>query len=328
MMVVFHHIIFQWSQLTGRYIGSNLASGVDIFFVISGFVMVYSTKAGDMPAGKFIVRRLVRIAPLYWAATVFMIVVLLVYPQAVKSAKLDWLHAAASLAFVAAHNPAYSDHSVLSYGPLVAPGWTLNLEMLFYLIFTIAIILARRRTGWFVLILTLPLLTLAGIGWAIGPGGWLGFYAQDILLEFLMGAAIGMVWLRRATSIPVAIGLLLLVAALCLLIFLPSYDGSRLLRYGILSFLIGVLGVSTTFPQIGWLHRLGDASYSIYLSHFFVLSAVAQIWRKLALTAEGFALFAVASASCAVIGGLVCWYAIEVPMTRSLQRFVARRTGS
>src|SRR5215510_5466128 len=106
--------------------------GVDIFFVISGFVMVYSSERlfgrPDAPI-KFFARRFVRIVPLYWAATA--ILVWFVVPYASTKAVLG------SLLFTP---------RIPSEAPLLYVGWTLIFEMFFYTVFAVAL-LAKRRVA-------------------------------------------------------------------------------------------------------------------------------------------------------------------------------------
>ncbi len=82
MMVVVYHLSLQLNSINGAREFQTLQSGVDIFFVISGFIMMYSTSGGTkITASEFLRRRLVRVAPLYWAATIFIVAMLLFAPQ-------------------------------------------------------------------------------------------------------------------------------------------------------------------------------------------------------------------------------------------------------
>src|SRR5215467_252489 len=107
---------------------ANLAGfGVDLFFVISGFIMVYSTDQlfgtahGPM---EFLKRRLLRIVPLYWIVTSLYLALTLLIPEFAKGYPAGFL--IASYLFIPAARP----DGVIE--PLVGQGWTLNYEMLFY----------------------------------------------------------------------------------------------------------------------------------------------------------------------------------------------------
>src|ERR1041384_6244035 len=88
--VVFHHAADEVGKIPavaagarafhiGHWINTDVgAVGVDLFFVISGFIMSYTARRGGLrEARDFMVRRLVRIYPLYWACSLIMIAVLL-----------------------------------------------------------------------------------------------------------------------------------------------------------------------------------------------------------------------------------------------------------
>jgi exopolysaccharide production protein ExoZ len=325
MMVVVYHLSLQLNSINGATEFQTLQSGVDVFFVISGFIMMYSTSGGTkITASEFLRRRLVRIAPLYWAATIFIVAMLLFAPQFVKSSKLEWEHASASLAFIAHENPAARG----AYIPLVTPGWTLNIEMMFYAVFGCAIWLGSRKPLYVVLIAGVPLTALALLGLAFQPRGIFGFYANPIILEFVYGILIARHTMRNAdlpmNALVVGALLLLFVGLLC-----APPEGPLLLRsfrYGIPAAAIVFLALSKSVPRWTLLHLLGDASYSIYISHFFVLSAFAQLWRRLGLGAleHGALIFYFLGTTLAIVVGVACWRYIERPLTEVANRLSAR----
>ena len=111
----------------------SLASGVDLFFVISGFIMVYSSEDlfGARGAWRtFLTRRLVRIVPLYWLTTAITIPLM--------SLTVDWQSLLGSYFFIPYRAPS---NAIV---PLHGVGWTLNLEMFFYVIFAAAISSLKR----------------------------------------------------------------------------------------------------------------------------------------------------------------------------------------
>src|SRR5688572_9349206 len=117
------------------------AAGVDLFFVISGFVMVYSSESlfgrREGPL-RFLLRRLARIAPLYWAVTIAIIL----YIYAAHGSKLFEIYSPASLIASFLFYP-YPRLDGLAF-PVHLLGWTLNYEMFFYAVFAAAIVLPRR----------------------------------------------------------------------------------------------------------------------------------------------------------------------------------------
>ncbi len=326
ILVVIFHVSLQLKGLAGEATLDTLQSGVDIFFVISGFVMVLSTDAGRRStSSKFLLKRIIRIVPLYWASTMAMIAVLIVAPQFVKQSKLVWDHAFASLAFVARENPA----SPGLYGPLVAPGWTLNLEILFYLFF--AIVLRFGRDGVrLVATAGAPVIALSAIGIIVQPGGIAGFYTNPIMLEFVFGMGLGLVFLAGRFRLPPSAAAVIVVIGLALLILPPPMQPVyRALRYGLPALAIVAGSLWVAWPRWNAFHHLGDASYSIYLTHFFLLSALAQIWKRLDLMApvEIAIFYPTAIAGCVVLGSL-CWRFIERPLTDSFRGWIGLMSTS
>jgi exopolysaccharide production protein ExoZ len=137
MVVLFHVLGFQ--------IGS---AGVDIFFVISGFIMFHTNREVFGHAGAailFLKRRILRVAPLYWLCTAFAL-----WP------KTELKTLAASVLFVPVRSGDGSIHTVL------APGWTLNFEMFFYIVFAAGLVLPRKY-GLPAIVATLSGLILLGL---------------------------------------------------------------------------------------------------------------------------------------------------------------------
>ena len=132
------------------------AAGVDLFFVISGFIMVYASDALFARAGApayFFTRRLARIVPLYWAATAAAVVCFVAFRYAGALEQLSWQTFVASLLFVPWPRP---DGAML---PVHMLGWTLNFEMFFYVVFALALMLTRRNAVFAVTALFLALVT-------------------------------------------------------------------------------------------------------------------------------------------------------------------------
>ncbi|MCI1710745.1 MAG: acyltransferase [Chiayiivirga sp.] len=146
-VVVFH---------AGRYVADRVPEaawrwgefGVDVFFVLSGCVMAWATRPGT-PALAFFARRFARIAPMYWLATLVVAVALWQWPSLFHAAVLDPMHLAQSLAFLPHYSPGAPDQ----IWPLFVPGWTLNYEMYFYLVFA-ATLPWITSAGWRVVVVT------------------------------------------------------------------------------------------------------------------------------------------------------------------------------
>lgn len=308
-----HDMVFELGQ-----------AGVDLFFVISGFIIwTIGVRDTDSPLA-FFLRRLLRVFPIYWIATLAM-------TAAVMSGALGWLeldlgHVLKSLFFV----PHYSPSIPGKIFPVLVPGWTLNYEIFFYLIFAVTLLLPRqfRLAG-----LCTVLAGLVVLGVLLRPeAAWAVTYTSPLLLEFLGGCLAGALWkafpggVRRNATV-LAAGILLF--ALLAWNADPDDPASRALRFGLPAVLIvsAAAGLGRTVPHWRWLERLGDASYSIYLFHLFPITAMAALWARLPhvqtpAAASAFTFIAVATS---VLAGLAIYVALERPLHRSLAARLARQ---
>ncbi|GAA4755203.1 acyltransferase [Sphingomonas daechungensis] len=318
-MVVFVHIGLQLERLGYGTLDVNwLSSGVDIFFVISGFIMWVSVERRQgMSAGDFMRNRIIRIVPLYWLVTAGVLAIALTAPQLLKTTVFSAPHAIASFLFLPARHPVVTDQ----FWPLLVPGWTLNYEMLFYVLFAIAI--AASRGSWrkrFALIAVfLTAVVLAGSALR-GRIDVMNFYANPIIFEFLSGVVLGIIYMRHQFArswtwlLAVAAGFIIL------------RDGSILPFLGHASNLVGATLVvggalySRTLPIPG-LKAVGDASYSLYLTHVITLAALAHFWRSGGLESLGPTAFTAVGVTVSILGAMLCYRLLERPMTQGLRRF-------
>jgi peptidoglycan/LPS O-acetylase OafA/YrhL len=187
--------------------------GVDIFFVISGFIMIYTTVdlfGQPGAASTFLTRRLIRIAPLYWLTTALLILVAIFAPHFLNVPIESWRSVVTSYLFI----PDVRGNGEVR--PILATGWTLNYEMFFYAIFACALTLPLRRgllwvVGFFIF------LSVAGFMAAL-PGAALPFWTDSIILEFVLGILVGLLCLSkrslsgRSASLLAAAAVLLAIA--------------------------------------------------------------------------------------------------------------------
>lgn len=292
--------------------------GVDIFFIISGFVMIISTTnlVGRTDGWKYFgMRRIVRIVPMYWLATTVKLLTLLVLPAAVLHAQLDPTKTILSYLFLPSRNV---DGEVQ---PLLGVGWTLTFEMAFYAIFTVALLL-RLKPLWFCSV-ALSALAVANI---FRPEEWppAAVYLNPIVLYFLAGMVIGQWTIDRRTGRLVA--WLIYVAALWVIIpvadgTFSTADGERLTQR--LTVVLLVLAVVVFDPFIsGKLPRpllyMGDASYSLYLFHPLVAPIVPTALAIVGIS-NGW-LSVVLSVIAAVAAAAIIYRFVERPVTGLLQR--------
>ena len=286
-MVVFHHATLDLANQApaSTLFWQNGAAGVDIFFVISGFVMAVSTIGKEHkthPARAFLERRLIRIVPLYWLMTLLMFARLTILHRsrgighAPMSVQTPLPFLLASLLFLPFKN------SMGTTKPILEVGWTLSFEMLFYLLFAAALALRTRVTT----LLAPIMIGLAFVSIFRQPT-WPAILdlADPLLLEFLAGLLLGEAIVKGLKiNVPVS-GVIGLVAML-LLLFLPAYDplALRFIWWGIPAFLAVNATVAlenrygNRWPR--WMLLIGDASYSLYLSHVFVITPLLNFSRK------------------------------------------------
>ena len=332
LLVVIGHAIHE-TQVMGAALarppidGSFLrwGSGVDIFFVISGFIMVYSsTKLFETAGGwrSFLWRRFVRIVPLYWLLTTLLLLGALVAPQLLNVPIGDWQHVLSSYLFIP------SLRAPGEIRPVMALGWTLNLEMFFYALFACTLVLPMRRA---VLALTAGLAVLAGIGLVHEPSQvQLAFWTQSIILEFAFGCLLALGYLKGLRLGPAPALLLALFGFGGLLQWpaLLDWPIPDALRWGVPALMIVAAAALYRSPVgapaspsrlAGIAVLLGNASYSLYLVHPFVLRPLRNLWTQLiggALPLTAYVAVAMA-ASCLV--ALAVYRYVEQPLLRWMQ---------
>jgi exopolysaccharide production protein ExoZ len=323
LLVVFLHAFETWGERVDPGAPGvnweNGAAGVDIFFIISGFVMVISSRRLVDQADEwriFLRHRIVRIVPLYWLLTTAKIVAVMVLGGVVLRTSLDFKSVAGSYLFLPVTD------SAGHFRPVLPVGWTLTYEFLFYLFFAAA--LAIRVD---VLCIVIPGLGLVAIAALIRTETWPAWTIlfDTIVVEFVFGVALAK-WTLQGFRLPPAIaGILVLVGFVSILIAPMVSENTRVLTWGIPAFAI-VAGAVSLEPFVAaalqrWLLTLGDASYSIYLSHGFVLPALGLLFGRFAWPGpwtEGLAI-----TLCLVFGSVIGWGVfiwIETPMLRALRR--------
>jgi exopolysaccharide production protein ExoZ len=257
------------------------AFGVDLFFVISGFIMV--TIATDTSWRKFLAGRARRILPPYWFYTTLVVFVSLVAPAIVNSSF--------------PHPPSLWRSYLLipdTVGPLLAVGWTLIHEMYFYLCFALMIVLIRS-CGF-----TLPFLLLTWMAAVVCLDAVLkindindpvaAVVAHPLTLEFVFGATIGIL-IRRKIAACAAPALMAGIAVFMMIVlwFPGTAAGLIVDPNWMRPILIGAPCALIVYAAVAmeirgalnaprWLTTLGDASYSTYLSHVLVLSALGRLF--------------------------------------------------
>lgn len=336
LMIVIYHCGIETGRLSGAVGGGKLfdetawGSGVQLFFAISGFIMVVtSARAFGSPSAAidFMRRRIIRIVPLYWLVTTFALAAILVAPGLSKAPPGDPLYVVASYLFWP------YVRLTGDIRPLATPGWTLNLEMLFYVVFAVSL-LFRRRVGLSFLFASLGLLVAARVCGLL-PGVALNFWGDPIVLGFLFGAAVGIVYVNglRLSGLS-AIMLIAIGFGIMFLCWVPEgAEDSLPLRLAEAApatlVLIGIaLGPQVDAARIVWRSGLaiGNASYSLYLAQEFLLRLLSIVWFKGPLAALPLWTFIPIGIAITVAVALTIYRYFEKPVTRWLNGDESRQS--
>ena len=331
-MVVFHHAREQFPQFPAPFHTVAGQAGVDLFFVISGFVMVLVTSSREHTAGDFLLSRATRIVPVYWFYTFACWILLLAAPRLFTSNDASGRHLILSLLFI----PHVSAADPGEFSPLVKLGWTLNYEVFFYLLFTLAMVASMRRRVTLTTAVLACLLVAPGIAALfdrriVGIGS---FYTSQIIGEFALGMLIARAWYARWLDDLQLFPAVLLVTAgvAAMLVGAPAVNNARLVVFGLPAAAIVVC--AQALERRGALGRhplllmVGDASYSLYLVQLLPIAVLRSVWRSSGLPVRGWLWAILFVASCmfgAVVAALVSYLTVERPSTRWLRRFLAWR---
>lgn len=297
LMVAYFHLVVQVPAYTATLYAPVLVQfsrGVDLFFVISGFVMVLTSS--HLSPARFMSKRIGRVVPLYWLLTGLLVALALIAPHMFRSTQLSFAYLVKSLFFVPFANP--GQHGNLE--PLLVPGWTLNYEMFFYAVFA-ALLLTKHR----LLYCGALFAALVAAGPLLPPDSVLRFYCQPVILEFVAGMAIAQYYRRLRLHWMVSAAL---VIGGFIALLQPSSTAIAALAAA--SVVLGTCTLEPRIPRIAPLLALGDASYSIYLTHLFVFGATRVLWKG---GPVGFAIFSMVAV---VVVSLASYRWVERPIMR------------
>lgn len=321
------------------------AAGVDVFFVLSGFIMIYISKQREVNPAEFGFNRFARIFPTYWLITLLFALSPILFPGVVNEV-WDWDLVLKSALLIPVDHP-YQDGN---YSMLVFVGWTLRFELLFYLIFALSLFSKTQRFA-------LSCLGLFLCAWGFEIMSGMGPYQKELagpplmMIEFIYGMALAQIhfshgkqimdWMRK---IPAVVYLALLLAILAATFYLfalgdlrisRSQAGlSRAFRWGIPALMMTATFVWMMPRLLDWLGPVrtvliaaGDASYSVYLLHILVIRWVAN--TELQTMFSGWVGFFGFIATVFLITGVLSWLvfiAFERPTIILAKRLWQRRT--
>lgn len=292
----------QWGIIPER--SQILGCGVDLFFVISGFIMA-TIISRERSWKIFVWRRVIRIYPLYWVYTSLTILCFL----SVHSLVLQQGHSL------------WKSYLLIpdSLRPILGVGWTLVYEMYFYIILAICLA-CRLPIKWIMLFWVVAIL--------VAPNDNLWIVTNPLCLEFIMGMAIGFLIKANLLYLPQIILISSVTVLLLVFIYFPNIAEQitlirTLLFGGIFSFMVYGAAAVREARYCDWLVKIGDASYSIYLSHVLILAVISHVAAR--LPAHGFIAeigFLFASMGVINVFGLASYNFLEKPSLAYLRKVI------
>lgn len=297
--------------------------GVDIFFVISGFIMVYTSRnlfSRRDSVIEFIKRRAIRIIPLYYIFTALMVLAIFIKPDQLNSASFSLERLLASLAFIPVED------SRGTFRPILGLGWTLNYEMFFYAIFSGLIWLPRKHAVT-ALLAALGLIVLTVNYWPVSVPA-LTFWSDSIILEFGIGAILGWAYSMQDSERP-WLGASVAIVMVAYYFLVWKHDTpDRVSTFGVLAALTLYLAVwhwpYSEERRLNIFRVIGDSSYSLYLSHPFSLAVVKMVYAKSFLAGSGTSYVIVATLVATVVSVIIYKF-VEQPLVRVGKKVIGHR---
>lgn len=333
LIVVLYHSASQLQRFQPSLVWPEWgAVAIDAFFVISGFVMWHMTAMKPIGFGEYWRKRIARSIPIYWAVTAFVVAIMLIAPQLLSTSRFDAMHVLASFFLIPSLHPVLHTQ----FAPVVIPGWTFEYEIAFYALLSVCLFVPLRFRA---ASLMLPIIALAALpAFMHSDSIYFDFYTQPLIVQFASGVFLGwLLWKGAKTSPMVAAAMM--VAGVAVVPFLPEpshvvpelgayhYMLARTLWYIVPAFCIvgGAVffEMSTTLKPWKLATLIGNASYSIYLTHPLVLPVVTKAWHMAGLAGSpawnwGFLSITM---SASVLLGIGCHLWVEMPLVRLANRY-------
>ena len=287
--------------------------GVDIFFVISGFIMMCVTENNQK---NFLIKRIIRIVPLYWILTLGVFSIAIFYPDLLNNTTANFEHLIKSLFFIP------FDKNGSGHFPILFLGWTLNFEIIFYILFSISLIFSKKNK----LILSSVFIVLFLLFNSFLSDKYFisASYFDFIFFEFIFGMAAFVIWKKFKNKIPLNLfNHLIFLSFLFLTTFILNYFYAiRSISYGVPAFILLIYFLfflnDKRFPKI--FVTLGDASYCIYLLHPYIVQSFYKIFEigKHGLIIESFFTMIITILVCLI--SILIYKLIELPINISLRK--------
>ena len=312
------------------------AFGVDIFFIISGFMIMFTTQKNTK---YFLRKRLIRILPFYDLMTILTFLLLLLFPSMFRESGADISQLIKSLLFI----PFDIGNSV--YQPILRIGWTINCEMFFYVVFAVCSKLSHKYRGLLTGLLILFVFVLNTVLDAFGhTNPFLQFYGAAVMLDFILGIlcfyTVKAIFCKTKVcksgicSAKNFEALFMLMLSLVLIVILMRTKQTtnilgfrRFFYWGIPSFFIvfSFCLAGLCFPIPKPLVQLGNISFSVYLLHYYPILFIDRKLCDLGSFGLRPALFALAGTALILAASYLAWYLIEVRFSAFLKKHLLPR---
>jgi exopolysaccharide production protein ExoZ len=298
------------------------SQGVQIFFIISGFVMCLSggSVVANLTSAKlFLQRRFIRILPLYWIFTTIKLLAALVFVNVAMHNRPEFLYTIASYLLF----PMHSDDGGIV--PLHAVGWTLLHEMFFYYLFAIG--LALGRSPVFFSSISIVLLWVIGLIFPTETA-WIKVCVSEINLHFIFGMYFAILY-KKNFKLPLKIIFPILALSVILLVTpdVYYYQLSVVKKFNISAILFVFSFIATDFNYFKKLRSLlikgGNSSYSMYLMHPIFAPAACVGLYKIGIQST-FILFTSSLIFCIVLSYYLYLY-VEVPLTSKISKHIYKK---
>jgi len=322
IMVVLHHIAWKGKQystapISWYHIGE---AGVDLFFIISGYVMCMTTERKNNVV-EFLVARIKRIIPLYWFLSIISLIIYLLYPDKVNSSGGKTNIFASFFLF-----PVEDKY-------LIQNGWTLSYEFYFYAIFSICFLIKNNARY---LVPAMIIFSLVMIGMLAKSGLFVfNFITNSLLIDFLFGIIIFHFLRKKNNVVKVEYGVLFVVISLVLFVLINFHELglNRVVKYGIpcVCLFVGMIILESFFKDNDKsylskiLSLIGESSYSLYLFHPFSLVSLSLLLKYVDLAKYGW-FFVLMLLVGSILSGVICFRFIEKPLSNIMKGICSRKS--
>ncbi|MBN1970032.1 MAG: acyltransferase [Candidatus Delongbacteria bacterium] len=288
LVVVFHMITIERRYGGINYLIPDLFNigmfGVDLFFVISGFVMVTISRGkfnNIRLAFQFLYNRISRIYPTYWIYSLIILIIFLFKPSMVNSSQGNEVNIVSSFMLFP------SDKL-----PLIMVGWTLIHEIYFYFIYFIILLFYRERSVTKAMLVWASIIILAGTLFDF-MNPFLKLIFHPLTIEFISGCLLAVLFYNKKNILLKNVFLIIISFTFLILLlyahnFYKIYSGNiepqnwnRVLIFGVPAFVFvfcSIFAEKNRFVFPIFLEKIGDASYSIYLSHILSINICGKFW--------------------------------------------------